>query len=193
MCVVRERNTFYVHGPKCVRFTVCEWLGLSVYSSISGGALRFRILPIMTIIKINKQLIDRPCFKFPPIISGAMSLSREDGFKKFTYTGPHGSNKNRHRNYQEWKNNHRGIIVLFFFAMTFWFFILEFSIIQINEAQRGGLTGIILAVHALTPRRECFTRLDYQLWPGHNKSEDSLMITVGFVLTCAPPFVKNKI
>lgn len=67
----------------CVLFVNVEALqhcvlGLSVYGSISGEALRFRILPIMAVIKINKQLIDRPCFQFRPIISVATSYSGED-------------------------------------------------------------------------------------------------------------------
>lgn len=44
------------------------------------------------------------------------------------------------------KYNHRAIIVLFFFAVIFIFLILTFCIIQINEAQSGVLTGILLVV-----------------------------------------------
>lgn len=157
VCGMGWKYILCARAEMCELYRVCEWLGLSVYSSISGGALRFRILPIMAVIKINKQLIDRPCFQFPPIISGAMSHSREDSFKQFTHTTPRGSNKKQTQKLSgEKKNNHRGVIVLFFFAVIFRFFILTFCIIQINEAQRGGLTGIVLAVHALTPQREMF-------------------------------------
>lgn len=149
----------------CVRaemrelYRACEWLGLSVYSAISGGALRFRILPIMAVIKINRQLIDRPCFQFPPIISGgAMSHSWEGSFRQFAHSGPHGSNENTRTNCQENEIITGGIIVLFsfccdFFFFFFAFFILTHFIIQVNEAQRGVLIGTVLAVHALSTHK----------------------------------------
>lgn len=47
---------------------------------------------------------------------------------------------------------------LFCFAVIFRFFILilHYAITLINEAQRGGLIGIELALHTLAPWREIF-------------------------------------
>lgn len=58
----------------------------------------------------------------------------------------------------EERNNHRGVIVLLCFAVIFRFFILilHYTITLINEAQRGGLIGIVLALQTLAPWREIF-------------------------------------
>lgn len=73
VCVfAKSWGTFYVHGRKY------EWLGLCVYSSISAGALSYKIVPIMAVVEINKLFIDRPGFQFPPLTSGAMPKPREE-------------------------------------------------------------------------------------------------------------------
>lgn len=134
--------------------------GLFLNIPLSAEALHFRILPITDYIKINKQLIDRPCFQFRLIISGVMLHSREDTFKLFPRIGPCGSSESAARNYQKWekKNSHRCIIVLFFFAAIFRSVILTSSITLINVAKHGGLKEMELAVCALTPWRERFSR-----------------------------------
>lgn len=119
---------------------------------------------------------------------GNVSLS---GRQFQTHTRPHGLNKNSQKVSGE-RNNYRGIIVLFFFAFILRFFILTICIIQSNEAQRGGLTGIVLAVMPWRHGDKFFTWLDYLWWPGHNKSRD-LMFAVGFVLAGTPLFVQDKI
>lgn len=53
-----------------------------------------------------------------------MSHSWEGSFRQFAHTGPRGSNKNTHRNYQENEKITGGIIVLFSFAVIFFFFLI---------------------------------------------------------------------
>lgn len=72
----------------------------------------------------------------------AVSHSWEVSFKPLTHTGPHASNEKPERNRQE-KKNYRGIIILFFFAVSFRFYVALFSNIQTDKAQSLGLTGII--------------------------------------------------
>ena len=55
-------------------------------------------------------------------VGGAMSHSWEGSFRQFAHTGPRGSNENTHRNYQENEKITGGIIVLFSFAVIFYFF-----------------------------------------------------------------------
>lgn len=63
-----ERHFFFFFPELCRGWE-------SVYSFISGEALSLKILPIIAVIKVNKQLIDSSCFQFPPLIFGGLDGS----------------------------------------------------------------------------------------------------------------------
>lgn len=65
--------------------------------------------------------------------------------RQFTHTGPSGSNKNRHTNYQE-RIQSQKYNCFVFLCCDFHILILTICIIQIIEAQSALLIGILLAV-----------------------------------------------
>ncbi len=76
----------------------------------------------MAVIKINKKLIDRPCFQFPSVISGGQCHTlRKRVSNSLLIVVPMVQTKidEKKKKLSGERNNHRGIIVLYFVAVMF--------------------------------------------------------------------------
>lgn len=131
----------------------------SVYSFISGEALSLKILPIIAVIKVNKQLIDSSCFQFPPFIFwGWMeAVLLENVLKQFIYTGSHGTKtKTGPQKMISRRKCSQRCNCFVLPCCDFFRFLIPMHCVELINGAQFFLLRIVFALHGLTQPRETF-------------------------------------